>query len=684
MNIQDLKSNTTWQEASNTINNNNNKISLAIATLENATLKNKGYFTTLEKLNEAIPNPSVGSKAYVGTSEPYAIYIVENGVWVDSGYTGGDEIVARITTDRIEDGAVTSEKIATSAFDDTLSVSGKIAPADVVGKKLNELEEDVGIKRDITIDLGTPIVGYYTGSKNKVIGSVESNGYKYNPYSLAKYEGCELEVSLIEPSSSTTRRTALCDDSGKIIDFQGEGDFANNPTKIFTIGHNQYLYLSRMQNKPYSVVVKNYTGGINQSLKDTKEELGKTKIDLNDLKEYVGISGIQTDTIVGSYIYRTTLKKLESPNLAMSNVIELQKGETLHFSCPLNGANTVSILTDCNADGTVFNECLIYDTDGSKIGICEFEYTSDTHRFVVISCYTYYGGVISAIIKKNVLNYIGGVELVRRELNNIDEENPLAIIKDGAGLAGQIKSFACIGDSYTEGNFNRTNGSALDKDAVAYYTYPSVLARITGATVHNIGVSGSTAAHKLYNGRYIDWAKYAEERGFFNENNKAVAYYIYLGLNDCGYFGTFDGDVDTDINTTDYMQCNRETSVGAIGYIVGKIRSIQPNAIIFIETTSHVVSDTPTSTHYTEAAPKIRQIANKLDLELVDMEKYFVPDWVEAKKWHNMYYNGGHPNALGYYLLTQARVTYIDWLMRNNPLRYREIAFIGTDMEYKP
>lgn len=143
MNIQDIKSNTTWQEASNTINNNNNKISLAIATLENATLKNKGYFTTLEKLNEAIPNPSVGSKAYVGTSEPYAIYIVENGIWVDSGYTGGDEIVAKITTDRIEDGAVTSEKIATSAFDSTLSVSGKIAPADAVGKKLTALDKEI-------------------------------------------------------------------------------------------------------------------------------------------------------------------------------------------------------------------------------------------------------------------------------------------------------------------------------------------------------------------------------------------------------------------------------------------------------------------------------------------------------------------------------------------------------------
>ena len=168
MNIQDLKSNTTWQEASNTINNNNNKISLAIATLENAKLKNKGYFTTLEKLNEAIPNPTIGSKAYVGTSEPYAIYIVENGTWVNSGYTGGNELVAKITTERIEDGAVTSEKIATTAFDSTLSVSGKIAPADVVGEKLNELGKEV-IAQDISFEAGA--VNYLDG---KLISSGKS------------------------------------------------------------------------------------------------------------------------------------------------------------------------------------------------------------------------------------------------------------------------------------------------------------------------------------------------------------------------------------------------------------------------------------------------------------------------------------------------------------------------------
>ena len=91
MNIQDIKSNTTWQEASNTINNNNNKISLAIATLENATLKNKGYFTSEEQLKAYVPNPSPGSKAYVGSNWPFKIYYESNGSWVDSGETGGVE-----------------------------------------------------------------------------------------------------------------------------------------------------------------------------------------------------------------------------------------------------------------------------------------------------------------------------------------------------------------------------------------------------------------------------------------------------------------------------------------------------------------------------------------------------------------------------------------------------------------
>ena len=219
MNIQDLKSNTTWQEASNTINNNNNKISLAIATLENATLKNKGYFTSVEKLKEAIPNPSVGSKAYVGTAEPYAIYIVDNGVWVDSGYTGGDEIVANITTDRIKDGAVTTEKIATSAFDSTLSVSGKIAPADVVGEKITYLDGKITTQETISISKTDSFIPMHSKSIGDTLSLSVSGGVGYGYKILAFDADTDIEITTIGNTSSA-KSFAVVDSNNVILQIE--------------------------------------------------------------------------------------------------------------------------------------------------------------------------------------------------------------------------------------------------------------------------------------------------------------------------------------------------------------------------------------------------------------------------------------------------------------------------------
>lgn len=56
------------------------------------------------------------------------------------GNTGWENIIEGdiVTTDRIENGAVTTDKIATDAFDSTLSKSKKIAPADAVGLRIAE------------------------------------------------------------------------------------------------------------------------------------------------------------------------------------------------------------------------------------------------------------------------------------------------------------------------------------------------------------------------------------------------------------------------------------------------------------------------------------------------------------------------------------------------------------------
>lgn len=93
MELENIKNNTTWNDASERINRNNLRIATELTKLGAATYKNKGYFATAESLVASYPSASDGSIAYVGSSYPYAIYTWSGGAWVDSGETGGDESV---------------------------------------------------------------------------------------------------------------------------------------------------------------------------------------------------------------------------------------------------------------------------------------------------------------------------------------------------------------------------------------------------------------------------------------------------------------------------------------------------------------------------------------------------------------------------------------------------------------
>ena len=95
MKLDRIKVNTTWSDASASINSNNDKMAESITRLNDATYKNKGYFITVNALMTAYPTATAGSKAYVGTTYPYSIYMwspVAN-AWVDSTLKGGEETV---------------------------------------------------------------------------------------------------------------------------------------------------------------------------------------------------------------------------------------------------------------------------------------------------------------------------------------------------------------------------------------------------------------------------------------------------------------------------------------------------------------------------------------------------------------------------------------------------------------
>lgn len=91
MELDILKQNTTWNDASASINNNFAKIDTELYKLGNATYKNKGYFKTIDGLRAAYPTASIGSKAYVGTSYPFAVFWWNGTAWINEGETGGDE-----------------------------------------------------------------------------------------------------------------------------------------------------------------------------------------------------------------------------------------------------------------------------------------------------------------------------------------------------------------------------------------------------------------------------------------------------------------------------------------------------------------------------------------------------------------------------------------------------------------
>lgn len=111
----------------------------------------KGKTYSNESFTITLPKANLDSAGVMSSDDKQALQ--EHGNRIAQIITTLDEhtesINAKITTDRIENGAVTTEKIATSAFDNTLSVSGKIAPADVVGEKLNELEEQLNGKESV-------------------------------------------------------------------------------------------------------------------------------------------------------------------------------------------------------------------------------------------------------------------------------------------------------------------------------------------------------------------------------------------------------------------------------------------------------------------------------------------------------------------------------------------------------
>ena len=250
-----------------------------------------------------------------------------------------------------------------------------------------------------------------------------------------------------------------------------------------------------------------------------------------------------------------------------------------------------------------------------------------------------------------------------------DESNPLSNLLENGGYINIFNKISCIGDSLTEGVFEYTeNGEvkyAGKPQGFEPYSYPSQLARMTGATVGNYGVGGATAK---------SWLETTECVNCFKEENKAQAYIIALGTNDTDY----SGNVETDIDLSNYNN-NADNFVGNYAKIIQKCLELQPKAKVFVVTIPKTRADNHNA--WTTGNNQIKAIAKKTGVYVLDVftysESYDNPD--EYKK---HFYTGGHRNSVGYKRTAMEYATYISWIIYNNPDDFRNVQYIGTDYEF--
>ncbi|GEM_PF-5855977 len=407
-------------------------------------------------------------------------------------------------------------------------------------------------------------------------------------------------------------------------------------------------------------------------MKNPKTKIYGVKVmDNDDVRTlYVGIGNgdnalsgtiyLDNSQTVFNKIYSFTVSQAESTSL-FERYIEFDEPLTIDSESLFVGfwgwSSDKSHMLNCNLDGQ-----LMYRNDD------DITYSAE-HPHYKVQYHTeadvYYIQGTADSSQMPVIQLIGEDYVVPySKITNDVVENPLSKLDYSEDFASIFDTIACIGDSLTEGAVEySTQGTDPDRFP---FSYPGQIQKRLNNKVFNFGHSGATSR---------TWNQTATIKGYFtNTEYKAKAYIIALGTNDLGIEGSFDGTV-TDIDVANYNN-NADTSVGNYAKIIQRIREFQPRARIFVMTLPHTRN---TFTSVKAASEKIRQIAELLNCYVIDLEKYYIRP-TDAEEFRNKYYKGGHLNTVGYKYFSNVVVTYINYIIEQDPYSFWDVSLIGTDL----
>jgi len=276
-------------------------------------------------------------------------------------------------------------------------------------------------------------------------------------------------------------------------------------------------------------------------------------------------------------------------------------------------------------------------------------------------------------------------------------DNPLFPTLYDGGLTRIFKSIVCIGDSLTGGVIAHkvydTDGTTLkNNESTSFpdYSYPTYMARSLGSNVMSFGYGGRTAANKhsldtTDTHSWFYWGRTVKGEWLNVEENKADCYIVALGTNDIAVYGSFSGDLTTDIAVgTDSITVNdKSTSVGGYCEILNSIYKIQSRARVFCVTLPNTRQTAETRTEMNTKVKAIIEAYKSINkyIYCVDLETYGIqPDDVSAFKSAN--YTGGHLNPFGYKWLSDTIVTYINYIIEHNLQDFKNIEIVDSTTKF--
>lgn len=250
-------------------------------------------------------------------------------------------------------------------------------------------------------------------------------------------------------------------------------------------------------------------------------------------------------------------------------------------------------------------------------------------------------------------------------------EKPLEHLVEGYSYTSIFRRVAFVGDSLSSGEFETFDqeGERRGYYDMFPYSWGQFMARKNGFEAYNFSRGGMTAKE------YME--SFAENSGFWDKEKACQAYVIALGVNDVYNMHMEVGKI-SDINE-DYRK-NKPTFLGYYAQIVARYKEICPDAKFFFVTTP---KETPSAQD--AKAQAIRDALYALadyfeNAYVIDLYTY-APVYDEA--FHETYFLYGHLSPAGYLLTAQLVDSYIDYIIRHNPMDFKFTGFIGTGIPYK-